>query len=260
MNSIRHHNKIIIGGSLAALMYGHRNKIPVVYATPRVPLFFESDSAGRSKQELWHKLSFQLSLAGLMPMSDKAVSLRIEDGGILKAFTDDPFYATFQCGEFVVFDDTNLEGYDSEIEQSHKYRVLDWINDRKSSPHNVDYLESDEDFVKEVYFYPSKRIDGNWSGKKDILAISYLTHDQIDSVEYCDTYVKFKVLHMMRDAGIVGPKNGKNKKDPTKHNHLSIKLETSKREVETVIEGPHSEDKLLEGFELNHRYLDGRKT
>ena len=255
--TIQHYNKIIVGGSLAALLYAYKNKIPVVWVSPRIPSFFEVDERGNSKQQLWHKLAFQLSLSGAAPMAPGGTSIRVEDNNILKLFTDGPFFATLRFGELIVFDDTQLEGWDNELGRAKKYRVLDWINDRQSSPHKVEKMISDDDLAREVYFYPSHRIDGNWSGKKDMVAVSYLNRKQIDSVEYCDTYVRFKVLHMMKEAGIRGPKNGVNKKDPTKHNYLSVKIETARREVETIIIPPFDEDELLQDFELRNRHLDG---
>jgi len=254
------YDKIIVGGSLAALLYGYKNNIPVVYVAPKIPLFFETYHNGKSKQELWHKLAFQLSLAGLIPASDRAVGYRVEADNILKVFTDEPFFCTFSYNELIVFDDDKLEGWDNALVSEKKYRVLDWISDRRSSPHDIAILKTADQFVEEVHFYPSSRIDGNWSGKKDILAISHLTMEQIKDPEYCDIYVRFKVLHMMKDAGIKGPKNGIHPKDPTKHKRLAIKLETELREVERLVVEPHAVDELLKNFRLENEYLDGKEN
>jgi hypothetical protein len=255
-----YHPKIIVGGSLAALLYGYQKKIPVVWCQPKIPLFFETYNKWHSKEELWHQLAFQLSLSALAPMPSAGItSFRVEDG-ILKMFTDAPFFSTLKYDELMVFDDANLEGWDGELEYDRKYRVLDWINNRRSAPFSIAHRQTDDDFVREVYFYPSKRIHGNWSGKRDILAVSYLTKKQIENVEYCDTYVRFKVLHLMKEAGITGPKNGIDKKHPTQHKRLSIKLETAKREVERRVKEPYDEDELLQGFKLRNRHLSGKET
>ena len=258
--SPRGYKKIVIGGSLGALLYGYKNKIPVVWCKPKIPLFFETYNKWHSKEELWHQLAFQLSLDALAPMPSAGItSFRVEDN-ILKMFTDGTFFATLEYEELVVFDDTNLEGWDGELEHQRKYRVLDWINNRRSEPFSISYRQTDDDFVKEVYFYPSKRIHGNWSDKRDILAVSYLTQKQIENMEYCDTYVRFKVLHLMKEAGIRGPKNGVNKKHPTKHKRLNIKLETVRRDIERRVAEPFDEDELLKGFKLRNRHLDGKET
>ena len=54
--------------------------------------------------------------------------------------------------------------------------------------------ESLNDFVKEIYFYPSLRFDGSVD-RKDAVAISYLKKYQLQTFENSDTYVKFKVLN-----------------------------------------------------------------
>ena len=259
-SSPRHHQKIIIGGSLAALLYGYKNKIPVVWTEPKIPLFFETYHKWYSKQELWHQLALQLSLAALAPMPSAGItSFRVEDN-ILKMFTAGTFFSALEYDELIVFDDTNLEGWDDELEYDRKYRVLDWINNRRSAPHSISYRQTEDDFVNEVYFYPSKRIHGNWSGKRDILAVSYLTKEQVANMDYCDIYVRFRVLALMKEWGIKGPKNGIDKKNPTQHKRLAIKLETATRDVERRVKEPYDEDELLKGFKLRNRYLDGTEA
>jgi len=245
-NQVYEYERIIIGGSLASLLYGYYNNVPVIYSTPRIPLFFEKDKRGDSKQQRWRELAFQMSLSGLLPMSDKVEGMRVE-GNILKSFTDGAVYGAFKFDELIVFDDADLSGWEGALKKKKKMKVLDWINDRKSSPHDVVRLSGPDDFVKDVYFYFSERMDGNPKKKKDILAISYLTEKQLRYVEYTDAYVKFKVLDMMKGAGIQGTKNGT---DPRtgKTKRLSIRLETAQREVFTIPIEPFSDDDLLEKY------------
>ena len=260
------HEKIIIGGSLASLLYGYLNNIPIIYTVPRVPLFFEVDKKANSKSQVWKELSFKLSLAGLMPMSNLTTNIRL-DGATLKAFTDGSAFGEFEVDDLVVFDDTNLEGWHGKVEKKEKMMVLDWINDRGSSPHELEYISGDDDFVKHVYFYMSERIFGNSKKKKDILSVSYMNKSQIHDPGYTDSYVRFKVLDLMTESGIQGIKNGINKKTG-KEKRLSIKLETTDREVIPVFKEPYSEEDLLEEYysresknkyvNLLSKYLDGQ--
>jgi len=243
---IYEYERIIIGGSLASLLYGYYNGIPVIYSMPRVPLFYETDNEGNSKQQLWQKLSFEMALAGLLPMGNKTESMRSE-GDILKAFTDGPVYGTFRSKDLIVFDDADLVGWGGILGKKKERRVLDWINDRKSSPHDVAHIAGSNNFVKDIYFYPSERMDGNPKKKKDILEISYLTEKHLSSAEYTDAYVKFKVLDMMKEAGIQGIKNGIDARTG-KSKRLSIRIETAEREVSTIPIEPFDEDNLLEEY------------
>ncbi len=90
--------------------------------------------------------------------------------------------------------------------------------------HDHEFFKTDDNLVKEVYFYPSERIDGNHTKKKDLVSISYLNSSQLQDFEYSDTYVKFKVTDMMKKAGIGGRKCGGN-------NQYALKLEVDRREV-----------------------------
>lgn len=246
-NKIYQYDRIIIGGSLASLLCGYCYNIPVIYTMPRIPLFFETDERLGSKSRLWRELSATMSLSGLLPMGNKTQSIRIEDG-TLKAFTEDPVYGHFAFDDIIVFDDTAIHGWDEKIEKEKKLMVLDWMNDRGSSPHDIDFLETPDDFVRDVHFYLSDRIFGNPQKKRDILSISWLTEQQIRSVEYTDTYARFKVLEMMTDAGIKGRKNGTDKKTGREKN-LSIKIETASRDVLPVFREPFSEEELLRLYE-----------
>jgi hypothetical protein len=246
-NKIYQYDRIIIGGSLASLLCGYCYNIPVVYTTPRIPLFFEADERLGSKSQLWQELSAVMSLSGLLPMGNTVQNIRVEDN-TLKAFTEDPVYGYFGFDEVIVFDDTSVDGWDGKIDREKKLMVLDWMNDRGSSPHDVTFLESPDDFVRDVHFYLSDRIFGNPQKKKDILSISRLTEEQIREVEYTDTYARFKVLEMMENSGIKGRKNGIDKKTGRGKN-LSIKLETASRDVHPVFREPFSEEKLLRLYE-----------
>ena len=109
-----------------------------------------------------------------------------------------------------------------------RFRVLDWINVRSGAVHDLVNIETADDFVNQVYFYKSKRIDGKHN-KKDLVAVSYLAKEQILDFDYSDTMVKFKVENLMRRYGIKGAKSGVNPGDKPKR--YSVKIEPSYREV-----------------------------
>ena len=113
-----------------------------------------------------------------------------------------------------------------------KHKVVDWVDVRSGMKHEYDYFETKDSFVREVYFYPSHRMgSGEKDDRKDLVSVSYLTKEQLDDFEYSDTYVKFKILNLMKEAGIKGPKNGRRVDDPNMWAHHSIKIEPSSREV-----------------------------
>ena len=82
-----------------------------------------------------------------------------------------------------------------------------------------------------ILFYPSDRIDGKKKDRKDLVAISYLSESELEDYEYSDVNARFKVIHLMKEAGIKGARNGRNVNDPEKYNYHSIKIEPFSREV-----------------------------
>ena len=255
-NHVYQFDKLVIGGSLSAVVYAYLNNLPLIINVNKAPLhtdFFDKDvdlqkinllnsehkittlagkkEVGGTKFETWRCILFFLSLAGLLPLADKVYSIRIEGNNTLKIITKNSRSTKMTYNQLLVFDDENINGLPTPSQTADdRFRVLDWIDVRSGAMHGIDLIETTSDFVKCIHFYPSERIDGKHK-KKDILTISYLTEKQLNDFEYSDTMVKFKVKKIMKDAGIKGRKNGRDPKDPKKHKHLAIKIEPSKREV-----------------------------
>ena len=235
MNVIRHHNKIIIGGSLEALSYGIENDIPIFFIEPKVPFFFEKTKEGKSKEVIWRELAFYASLSGLLPAGSRVSSLRVTDENILRVATENNKLFKYEFGEILIFDYQNINGVEFE-KKDESYMVLDWVNVRSGMKHEHNYLEDkDSSFVNKIHFFKSDRIDGDHD-KKDLVSISYMTKKQLDSIEYSDTFVKFKVVDMMKQAGIKGRRNGRRPDDRTRFIHLSIRVEPVSRDIVDVSE------------------------
>ena len=141
-----------------------------------------------------------------------------------------------------VFDDENIHGLPSRLSDIDQYRVLDWFDVRSGAKHECENLHSDTDFVRNIFFYPSERVSGNHD-KKDLVCESYLTREQLHDVDYSDTIVRLKATNRMKEAGIKGTSNGKNK-------NLSIKLELREREVIPI--------KNYKRVEYNNLIIDDR--
>jgi hypothetical protein len=270
VNDLNHHvyevDELVIGNSLEAVSYSYLNGRSLILNSIKKPHFFDFFDAGidlskypieiveyemagldntkivgASKLEIWENLVFYLSVSGLMPLSDKVYSMRIEDNNLLKVTTKDSRVLRFKFDKLRIFDTENVAGFES-FKETNKFKVVDWINVRSGMKHKYDYFETDDDFVKEVYFYPSQRTGGGEKDeRKDLVAVSYLTKEQLNDFEYSDTYAKFKILSLMKEAGIKGARNGKNVNDPEKYNYHSIKIEPSHREVQAN-EKPARED------------------
>jgi hypothetical protein len=125
--------------------------------------------------------------------------------------------------KLIIFDDENMTGLPVPIKENEDFIVLDWMIAKSCEKHKHNFLEDTTDLVREVHFYPTKRVDGYCPDIKDLVTVSYLNKDQLSDFEYSDTYAKFKMMHMLKELNLRGRKNGKN--------HRALKLEVEKREI-----------------------------
>jgi hypothetical protein len=261
VNDLSHHvydiEELVIGDNLEAVSYSYLNEKPLILNSTRKPYFFEffekdcclskypvkvleyelvtphgTKVVGASKLGVWEKLVFNLSVAGLIPAADKVYSIRIEDNNLLKIITHNSRVVRIKFDKLRIFDTKNISGFEP-FSETNKFKAIDWINVRSGMKHEYDYFETEDNFVKEVYFYPSPRMgSGEKDERKDLVAVSYLTKEQLDDFGYSDTYAKFKILSLMKEAGIKGPRNGRRHDDPNKYAYHSIKIEPSRREIQ----------------------------
>jgi len=252
------YEKVVIGSSLPALLYCYYNNLPFVYAKLEYPhrfSCFEWDidltefdlrnetrilvapsakkKIGISKDWLWERLYFQLSLAGLNPLADKVASLRVQDK-TLKAFTHKARMAKIKFEKLIVFCEDAVMGLPlPKTIPKKKYKVYDWINVRCGLKHEWDWIEDTSAFVNCILFYPTDRIVGD-QVYKDACAISYLSEEELDNFEFSDVNTRFKVIYMMKQAGIKGPRNGYDPNNKTKVKYRGLRIETSHRELELL--------------------------
>ena len=244
---------IIVGSNLACLLHSYFTGFPCVYTSLRAPFRFDftlSDKVtshfgmpGASDRELWELLIFVLSLSGQLPMADKVSSINIRDD-IMKATTSRSRLAKFKFKKLLIYDDVDISGLPL-LKKSVKSasRVLDWFDVRSGMEHEYKSLASDQDFVKEVIFYPSERMGSQKKRiRKDLVAVSYLDDDQLLDFDYSSTMARFKIAQMMKEAGIRGARNGRDTVNPELYRYYSVKIESVDREVERSVKNQYEPD------------------
>lgn len=234
------YDELVIGSSLEALTYCTLNNLPCVACRLTPPQHFEIHdldlnffglkSSNTSSLWLWERLYFYLSIAGLIPLGEKPVSLRISDS-VVKASTSKARMAKIKFNKLTVFDDFGVSGLGIPTEnKAAKYKVYDWFDVRSGMKHDFNKLSSDEDFIKTILFYKTLRLDGDHEFK-DAVSISHLTQQELEEFEYSDINARFKTLYMMKEAGIRGARNGRDMNDKTKYKYYAVKIENTAREI-----------------------------
>ena len=257
----------VIGCSLSALLYSYYTGSPLLYTQQTIPFRFDcfepyfcldkivdqpepkeivtleqTKKQGLPKRDMWEKLHIMLSLAGKIPYADKIKSLRVSDK--LKIITRKTKEVEFD--KLVVFDDRDIQGIPQEAaSRLEKYRVYDWINVYSGTTHNYDCFDSfGGSVIDRVIFYPTDRVDGNHN-MKDIVCVSVMNDEQINDYRFSDTYVRFKVEKLMKEAGIKGARNGRDQKNPERYKYYAIKLESVERQIEKIGMNLQSDDERI---------------
>lgn len=235
-------DQVILGYNLSALIFAFYSGIPVIGFTSSAPWDFEKISSvnlmefGMGKGiithqvQLWEHLYMALSMGGQLPFSDNAESIRIDDQRLVITTSKRSKVIRGEFNKLWVFDDDKIQGLPDILERCEMYRVIDWFNVRSGMKHEENHLiQPSDDFVQSIYFYPSERIQGNHPDKKDLCAESFLHECQLDDFEYSPTYARFKIIDIMKQAGIRGTRNGTNSNGTPKH--YSIKMDFDRRRI-----------------------------
>ena len=248
--------ELVVGATLSSLLYSYYTGYPLVYIEPNVPFrfdyfepYFDLDKiieqpeprefvtldlkkkVGLPKRDMWERLYFILSLSGKIPYADKAKSIRIEeDISIITRKRN-----IFDCERVRIFDDKQVQGLSQKISGEDKtFNVYDWISVYSGTTHGLDFITNiSGSVIEEIIFYPSDRIDGNHN-KKDVVCVSSMTEEQLNDYRFSDTYVRFKVESLMKEAGIRGARNGRDQLNPERYKYYALKLESVEREVEST--------------------------
>ena len=228
-------DNLVLGGSLEALEYSFKEGYPIFYKQLELPFFLEQTKEGLSRKDILENYAFLLSLAGLNYSSSVVGESRLE-GNKLILTGKKPWITE------IIF--TNIFNFENSFEEEKYYKVIDYIDIRSCGNHDVRELKTEDNFCKEIYFYPSKRVNVSKNFKisscnyekipKDCIVISYLMGKEIEKEDNSSVYTRLRLKEIMKDVGIKGKKCGIDAKGRQKYN--SIKLEFSKREIIQVEE------------------------
>ena len=223
--------EIIMGGSLESLMYSFINETPIILKDPLVPFNLErfdqsydlrvlgfEDTRSVFKSEVWDRLSFLLSMNGIILYPNVINNIREENKS--------RFITTKDRNRIKVTYSKKVE-FDKILDD--EVNVYDWFDVRTGSVHEHRILTDPQSkFIEKVFFYSSHRIGVN-GGKKDAVAKSVIKSSDLLNYDKSEGYARLKVLKMMKESGIRGASNGYNKSGYQLF--YSPKIEHSHREI-----------------------------
>jgi len=253
------YDNVVVGSDLDAVLYAFVNDYPIFYTVPRQPFRFDYFEpkvkldflgiphekrrhncvdtkfiSGIPKTLLWERLLFLMSMRGLVPLSNLCQRMRCTNNEIM--FSND--YSKILEVNFNnchYFGDDNSAGFIKRAKlDEQQYICYDYIAFNKGGKHEIDLIHTGDDFVSEIWFYSSDRIDGN-TPVRDACAVSKLTKQQLLDFDFSQTMARFKTMQHMKDNGMRGKLNGYTKKGTPRHYDFrttSIRRETSRIEGE----------------------------
>ena len=235
------YDQVVVGSCLRAVLYAFIHKIPLLFTSPNKPFRFDFLAAGTDlsylklgipdkhlaspcaqskvglpKELLWERIVFLLSLEGLCPLSGMTTRMRCDDDKIV-ASNDYAKIVDIDFNTCHYFGDSNASGFVSKNSvDEDSYMCYDYIAFNSGGKHEVDFIHTDDDFVSEIWFYSSDRIDGN-TPVRDACAVSRLTKKQLLDFDFSETMARFKVVDIMKRNGMRGKFNGYTKKGTPRH-------------------------------------------
>ena len=212
--------RLVVGYTLEALQYAHACGAMIIVNGQQRPHRLEKPS----EHDQWHLLSYKLGMAGLSPIPSAVETVRIE-GNVAHVATENYRQIKIQFEELYLFDLDLVEGV-SVTEEVEEYVVYDWFKIRLGAMQEVESLTTCNNFVKEVVFYDSERIDGNRS-LKDCYSKSVVRATDLESFESSGTAAKMATLKAIQDAGLKGTSRQINNAT----HYLNVVIEHDRRDL-----------------------------
>jgi predicted protein tyrosine phosphatase len=205
-----HHDEIVIGCSLSALLYSYIRKVPFIYLETLKPSRFDKYE-DMNAREIWDRLYITNSFIGLNLFTNTLGYIDVQDDKItVRTKTGEEYFITYNKAK--VFDSWNLTGLEfkdanlSNIE----YEVLDYFKVSLGRNLKNNIKQKSNTFVKEVrlcflhsptdYYY------------KRVMAISILNGEEVFDPNYNETCARIVTKRLMKKAKIQGRTSKQTKK------------------------------------------------
>ncbi len=224
-------DELVLGGSLTALLYAYKKNLPILIDVAHVPFVLDevpshwdlsfigfAKKGQHKKSQVWDRLSFLLAMSGLVLFPNNIESFRIEDDFINIIGLDN---------KKMIVNYNKLIEFDRDSKDY--LMVYDWFAVHSGSRHDWEVIPNpDEDLCHLLLFHRSTR-PRTRSDVKDVCAVSRVSRESLNNIEWSPTYTRIKTLQMMKGVGIRGRANGYNRKG--KVLHYAISIEHMYREV-----------------------------
>jgi len=187
---------IVIGSSTSALLNCIFSDSYLLLCGQDRPQIY-SKIKQRMEIELWHELYWILFFENKL-LTNNVKKVKVSDTEIEVMHTNND-KSIWEYQQLYLDTYTDVELTDALINITPgPVEVRDYFAVKRGMVHNEEKITTKENFVNEVIFFLSRRIDGN-KNKKDAVAISYVEIENLHDFDYSDTMVRFKLEKIMNE-------------------------------------------------------------
>ncbi len=207
-----HFEEIVVGGDLPSLLYCYYTGKKALFTKSSPPFMFDevpgdiipgvSPEHGNTFPAIrvWEYLIFVLGLNGQIIGSGLNRSIR-RIKNELKITTEFSRLTRIRFDKLIVMDPADISGIPLPRKKvKAKSTVYDWFNVRRGTTHPYTHKEWDRDFMKEVWWYNSKRFMSH--GDKDCVFLSELDDKQLKKFDYSETALRILGEDLFKELGI----------------------------------------------------------
>tara|TARA_R110000824_G_scaffold296996_1_gene485242 strand:- start:1417 stop:2247 length:831 start_codon:yes stop_codon:yes gene_type:complete len=230
-----HAKNIVVGGDVASFLYAFKNDYYVAFTKPWKPFFFEKFDTGDLKEKVWTFLYFQMMYRGKILGVEPNQTIRVEEN-ILKIITEGNSLLNYKFEDLICFNPEMLSGISVIEKKNRRHRVVDKIK-LSARQHGQKYHLVGDDFVKELHFDNNGR-------QKFIHVVSEIVEKKLNDFDFGQVSLRYKLLPILRQLGIQGSRNGKNKS-------LSLKLTSIERFIRPMEIHEYKAEEKIKFMEIN---------
>lgn len=189
-----HHpfEKLDSGVDYASLFFYHPRQENIVKPN-------ETIESLERKQFLLEHILFAISMTGNVPFSDMAskIILQEEKKQILVGTKNTNDTIRVGYDKLHIFEPDNLLDLGSPKRvHKKKYKVIDWFKASKNSIQKTDLIETENDFVNQVWFF--RKVQNQF---KDFLVVSYIDEENLRDTQYSPAMVRLDTKILLDEYG-----------------------------------------------------------
>ena len=230
-----HAANIVVGGDVASFLYAFKNDCYMAFTKSEKPFFFEKFDTGDTKAEVWTFLYFQMMYRGKILGVEPNQTIRVEED-ILKIVTEGNSLLNYKFSTLTVINPHMLTGISPAETQNRKHYVVDKLK-LSAREHGQKYHKVGDDFVKELHF-------DNIGRQKFIYVVSEIPERKLNDFDYTAVPLRYKLFPILRNLGIQGSRNGKNKS-------LSMKITPLERYQRPMQNHKYEDEENIKFMEIN---------